>query len=76
MASLAAAGDGAAAGHQTTDGQEGQRNGGSAWWQCLAALMVSLLGTEAQAAPFYASTDGSMVWDEATGLGWARCSLG
>lgn len=45
-------------------------------WQWLVALMVSLLGTAAQAAPFYASKDGSMVWDEATGLVWARCSLG
>ena len=45
-------------------------------WQWLVALMVSLLGTVAQAAPFYASKDGSMVWDEATGLVWARCSLG
>ena len=45
-------------------------------WQWLAALMVSLLGAVAQAAPFYASKDGSMVWDEATGLVWARCSLG
>ena len=45
-------------------------------WQWLVAVVVGLLSTVAQAAPFYASKDGSMVWDEATGLVWARCSLG
>ena len=45
-------------------------------WQWFVAVMVCLLGAVAQAAPFYASKDGSMVWDEATGLVWARCSLG
>jgi hypothetical protein len=35
-----------------------------------------VLGAVAQAAPFYASKDGSMVWDEDPGLVWARCSLG
>jgi len=45
-------------------------------WQWLVVVMFSVLGAVAHAAPFYASKDGSTVWDEATGLVWARCSLG
>ena len=45
-------------------------------WHWFVELMVSLLRAVAQAAPFFASKDGSRVWDEATGLVGARCSLG
>lgn len=42
----------------------------------LAAMALALTGWAAQAGPYFASKDGSMVWDQATGLVWMRCSLG
>ncbi|MBQ0959299.1 DUF1566 domain-containing protein [Ideonella sp. 4Y11] len=42
----------------------------------LAAMALVLTGWAAQAGPFFASKDGSMVWDQATRLVWMRCSMG
>jgi hypothetical protein len=39
-------------------------------------MLLGITALQVHAAPYHASTDGSMIWDEATGLVWARCSLG
>lgn len=42
----------------------------------LLAALLGMAALHAQASPYYASKDGRMIWDQATGLVWARCSLG
>lgn len=42
----------------------------------ILATLLCMAGLHTQAAPFFASKDGSMVWDKATGLVWMRCALG
>lgn len=42
----------------------------------LLALFLSAVGLCAQAAPYFTTKNGDMIWDEATNLVWARCLLG
>jgi hypothetical protein len=42
----------------------------------LLAVLLGLTALHAQAAPYFASKDGSTIWDKETGLVWMRCSLG
>lgn len=42
----------------------------------LLAALIGMAALHAQAAPYFASKDGSMIWDKETGLVWMRCSLG
>jgi hypothetical protein len=42
----------------------------------LLAVLIGMAALHAQAAPYFASKDGSMIWDQETGLVWMRCSLG
>ncbi len=45
-------------------------------YRFIFGILLSLAALHAQATPFFASKDGSMIWDQATGLVWMRCSLG
>jgi hypothetical protein len=45
-------------------------------YRLLLAVLLGMAALHAQAGPYFASKDGSMIWDQATGLVWARCSLG
>jgi hypothetical protein len=40
------------------------------------ALTVALFSLGASAEPYFIHKDGAMVYDQATGLVWMRCSLG
>lgn len=42
----------------------------------LLAVLLGLAALHAQAAPYFASKDGGMIWDKETGWVWMRCSLG
>ena len=44
----------------------------------IRAITIALLAVSmgAQAAPFFTNKDGNLIWDQATGLVWMRCSVG
>lgn len=45
-------------------------------YRFIFGVLLSFAALHAHAAPYFASKDGSMIWDQATNLVWARCSLG
>jgi Protein of unknown function (DUF1566) len=55
---------------------EEDRNKLAIGYRLILGLLVSVFAVTAFAAPYRASKDGSVVWDQATGFVWARCSVG
>ena len=48
----------------------------ASYCKLLVALTVALFSLGASAEPYFIHKDGAMVYDQATGLVWMRCSLG
>lgn len=55
---------------------EEDRNKLAIGYRLILAIFFSSVAFAADAAPYRSSADGSMVWDQETGLVWARCPVG